>query len=204
MKFLILLLLLLNSISANDFDELLNDIGNEASIGVGFGYHKSKNDYIEHSFKDMVFYQASINAFIGSRDLQLRFLGFGHYSKGAVIRNGFPVGGEFDFFELSGNIGFAADFFAKPYLPAFSLMGSMNYYVMDRENRFDPGFYTSAYWNFSATTNLDYGVEIYHNLVFDKINSEFDEGNGGNYGIRVYANFIGTIIKNDENNEYTE
>jgi len=201
-KVLIAIFFFTNISFADNLSDLLNDIGHEASIGFGFGTHHSLNDYVGDHFINMNFWQASISAFIGSRDLQLRVLGYTHYSNGVQFKNGYVISKHFPFWELNGNIGIALNPFNHIYIPAFSIMGSFNYYDMYGDIRIDPGFYTSIYWNFEAKKGIDWGIEVYNNLIFDKMNStiytygEEKTGNGGDFGARVYINFIGELVKN--------
>ena len=211
-KLIISLLLLTSSIFAGDLEDLMDDIGHEASFGVGLGMHHSRNDYVgDHfiadgldDFNAMNFYQLSLSAFLGSRDLQMRVLTFAHYSNGVQTSNGSVISNHFPFWELNGNIGIAVDIFDKIYIPAFSIMGSFNYYWFYGDARIDPGFYTSAYWNFHLNEGTDWGIEVFNNLIFDKMNSSAESynkvGNGGDYGFRVYVNFIGKLVKDSELN----
>lgn len=198
----IIVLLTCYFVSADDMGDLMNDIGNEISIGGGFGYHTSRNDYIADNFVNMNFYRISLNSYIGSRDIQLRFLAFGHYSDGVGSSGGYITSSSFTFFELNGALGFLVKPIDKIYIPAIAVQGSFNYYYMGGESRVDPGFYTSLVWNIPTSKGFDYGFELYNNFVFDKLNSDKEYGNSGDYGFRVYIAFIGTIRKADEyNNE---
>jgi len=206
----LLLMFTSNTLLADEFSDLLDDIGNEVGGGVGVGFHSSRNDYITDNFNNTYFYQISGSAFLGSRIMQLRALAFAHYSNGYDKVGSYIVSNDFDFWELNGNLGFAIQPFETIFLPGFSLMGSFNYYYMDGENRVDPGLYTSLVWNFPTSKGFDIGIEPYNNFVFDKLNSEekdtfdndIDYGNSGDIGIRVYINFIGEIAKTKNETTY--